>query len=50
MYLPERPDKFIVIHPVEVEEKKKMNQLFAAVVLLVGVLPFVVYGFKSMLG
>lgn len=50
MYLPNKPDKFIVTHPVEEEEKKKMNQLFIAVVVLVGILPFVVYWVKGLAG
>ena len=49
MYLPDKPDVFIVTHPVEEAEKKKMNQLFLAVILLVGILPFIVYGFKILL-
>ena len=50
MYLPNKPDKFIVTHPVEEAEKKKMNQLFVAVVVLVGALPFVIYWMKEALG
>ena len=50
MYLPNKPDKFIVTHPVEEEEKKKMNQLFLAVVGLVVVLPFVVYWLRGLFG
>lgn len=46
-YLPENPDRFIVFHDVETEEKKRVNFLMIIGILIVIVFPLVMYLFRN---